>query len=386
MNKIFFSLLMIALLFSQCKNESTSNSQAEEAQIIPIIETDFGSIPDEKPVKLYTLKNGNGMEVDITNYGGIITRMTAPDKEGKYDDVVLGYSTLEAYQASNPYFGALIGRYGNRIADAKFTIDGEEYTLEANDGKNHLHGGVKGYDKVVWEVTDQSSDENGAYLTLHYLSPDMEGGYPGNLDITVKYTLNNDDEIVVDYMATTDKKTVVNLTQHSYFNLSGDMSTTILDHEVMINADQYLPVDETLIPTGELRAVEGTPFDFTEPKAIGKEIEADNEQIKRGKGYDHCWVLNDQDSGKRLVASVYHPGTGRYMEVYSDEPAIQFYTGNFLDGTLNRKDEGTYAYRSGFCLETQHYPDSPNQPEFPSVLLAPGETYKTTTSYKFSAK
>ncbi|MGE5944018.1 MAG: aldose epimerase family protein, partial [Flavobacteriales bacterium] len=311
---------------------------------------------------------------------------TAPDKNGEYKDIVLGFDSIHKYQMPGvPYFGALIGRFGNRIANAKFSLDGTEYTLAANDGKNHLHGGVKGFDKVVWDASEKTTDST-ASLVLTYLSKDMEEGYPGNLQTTVTYTLDNDNTLDVVYEATTDKKTVVNLTQHSYFNLSGNFSKPILDHKISINADHFLPVDATLIPTGEIKDVTGTPFDFRQAKTIAQDIEAKNEQLKRGLGYDHCWVLNEQNQGVRLAATVHDPETGRFLEVYSDEPAIQLYTGNFLDGTLPNKQGGTYAHRTGFCLETQHYPDSPNQKEFPSVVLSPGENYISTTSFKFSTK
>lgn len=282
-----------------------------------------------------------------------------------------------------PFFGALIGRFGNRIANGKFTLDGQEYTLAQNDGQNHLHGGEKGFDKVIWTVEEAGPK----MLKLSYVSEDMEEGYPGNLETIVTYTLNDDNSLDVDYEATTDKKTVVNLTQHAYFNLSGDFSESILDHEIKINADQYLPVTENLIPTGELQDVENTPFDFREPKQVGEEIDASNEQLKRAGGYDHNWVLNEQDNGMRFAASAHHPESGRFMEVHTTEPGIQFYSGNFLDGTLPLQyGDGNYEKRSGFCLETQHYPDSPNQENFPSVVLEPGQTYTSKTSFKFSVK
>ena len=297
--------------------------------------------------------------------------------------MVLGFDSLEQYTKDNPFFGALIGRFGNRIANGKFALDGEEYTLAQNDGQNHLHGGEKGFDKVVWTVDDASANS----LSLSYISEDMEEGYPGTLETTVVYTLTEDNALEVDYNATTDKKTVLNLTQHAYFNLSGDFSETILDHKIEINADEFLPVNETLIPTGELKDVAGTPFDFREAKTVEQHIEEKNEQLERGKGYDHCWVLNEQDSGMRFAASAYHEESGRMLEVHTNEPGIQFYSGNFLDGTLPQADgEGNYGHRSGFCLETQHYPDSPNQEGFPSVVLEPGETYTSKTSFKFSVK
>lgn len=385
----FFGLLFIVALMVQCgkdkKEKSPSNDDIMNTNPVSFSAQDFGMVDDSVAVDEYTLKNSNGMEVKIITYGGIITSLKVPNKDSIAEDVVLGFDSVEQYVKGSPYFGAIIGRYGNRIANGKFTIDDVEYSLALNDGQNHLHGGLKGFDKVVWKA-DIIEKEDAVSLVLTYLSKDMEEGYPGNLDCKVTYTLTADNVLDVFYEATTDKKTVVNLTQHSYFNLSGDFSKPILDQEVSINADAFLPVDATLIPTGKLREVEGTPFDFRAAKPIGQDIGADNEQIKRGGGFDHCWVLNDQDTGVRLVATAYHKESGRYLEVFSDEPAIQLYTGNFLDGTLPSKQGGTYRHRSGFCLETQHYPDSPNQKSFPTVLLTPGEKYETRTSFKFTLK
>lgn len=385
----FLSLLFLTFLATQCgdkKQEETPSATAEKTENSKSIsKRSFGITPDSIEVEAYTLTNINGMEVGIITYGGIITSLKVPDVDNVYDDVVLGYDSLDQYIRSSPYFGAIIGRYGNRIANGKFTLDDVEYSLVTNDGKNHLHGGLKGFDKVVWTARTGEMDD-AVFLALSYLSKDMEEGYPGNLECTVTYTLTNDNVLDVFYEATTDKKTVVNLTQHSYFNLSGDFSKSTLDHDVSINADKFLPVDATLIPTGELQDVTGTPFDFRTAKSIGQDIAMDNEQLKLGGGYDHCWVLNDQDTGMRLAATAFDKESGRYMEVRSDEPAIQFYTGNFLDGTLPGKQGGTYGHRSGFCLETQHYPDSPNQRSFPTVVLLTGEKYETRTSFKFTVK
>lgn len=382
------SFLFMSLIFIQCKNEKTPTGEGTDTANLTgseIMKKHYGTTPDGEEVEQYTLKNKNGMEVQVITYGGRITSLTAPDKEGNFEDVVLGFSSLEGYVAENPFFGALIGRYGNRIAGGKFSLDGEEYQLAQNDGDNHLHGGEKGFDRVIWQVDEQASDSG--KLVLTYISKDLEEGYPGRLETTVIYTLTEDNSLNVDYEATTDKKTIINLTQHAYFNLSGDFSETILDHEVEINAEKFLPVNETLIPTGELRKVADTPFDFREPTLVGEKIEDDNIQLERGQGYDHCWILNEQETGMRFAASALHPDSGRFMEVYTTEPGIQFYTGNFLDGTLQRQyDDGTYGKRSGFCLETQHYPDSPNQEQFPSVVLQPGETYSSKTSFKFSVK
>lgn len=380
--------ICLALINVQCKNnkkESTADQDQLAQQESLIQKRDFGTTPEGEQVELYTLKNENGMEVEIITYGGRITSLKAPDKNGNFQNVVLGFDSLEDYLSENPYFGALIGRYGNRIEKGKFSLDGETYSLPQNDGENHLHGGEKGFDKVVWQA--EEGEENNS-LKLTYISEDMEQGYPGRLETVVTYTLNDDNSLDVFYRATTDKKTIVNLTQHAYFNLSADFDKTILDHVVEINADTFLPVDETLIPTGEIKEVAGTPFDFREPKTIGKDIdkEGENEQLRRGLGYDHCWVLNEQDRGMRFAASAHHPGSGRLLEVHTNEPGIQLYTGNFLDGTLSQPGGGTYAHRTGFCLETQHYPNSPNEEGFPSVVLEPGETYSSKTSFKFYVK
>lgn len=382
-------LFLFASLLGACGSnpESAESAATAPEAVEPPVTIDrqaYGQLEDGRTVDLYRLKNANGMAIEVITYGGIITSWTAPDKTGAYENVVLGYDSLAQYLASNPYFGAIIGRYGNRIAGGQFTLEGTTYALATNDGPNHLHGGLKGFDKVLWSA-DTATSAEGASLILSYESPDMEEGYPGRLSVQVTYTLTADDALQVDYEAATDKATIVNLTQHSYFNLSGDFNQSILDHELMIAADQYLPVDATLIPTGELAPVEGTPFDFREAKMIGRDIEAGHPQLELGKGYDHCWVLNEQDRMRR-VASAYHPGTGRQLEVFTDEPGIQFYSGNFLDGTLPMPGGGTYGHRTGFCLETQHYPDSPNQKDFPSVVLRPGETYKTRTAFKFSTK
>lgn len=386
----FYGLALVAISFLniQCKSEkkkdtTTVETPTEAPNPITISKDTFGTTADSITVERFTMKNEKGMELTIITYGGIITTLKVPNKENVVEDIVLGYNSLAQYEASSPYFGAIIGRFGNRIAKGKFSLDGTAYTLETNDGSNHLHGGVKGFDKVVW--TAEVLEDKGA-LKLSYLSKDMEEGYPGNLNTIVTYTLTNDNVLEVTYEATTDKKTVVNLTQHSYFNLSGDFTKTILDHEITIDADTYLPVDATLIPTGDLADVTGTPFDFRKPKTMALEIEADNDQMKKGLGYDHCWVLNNQDKGMRLVSTAYHPGSGRLLEIHSDEPGIQLYSGNFLDGTLPSKQGGTYGHRTGFCLETQHYPDTPNQENFPSVTLNPGEKYESKTSFKFSIK
>ena len=363
---------------------SCSKTKNQEKMISTISKEDFGQTGDGQKVDLYTLTNANGMTVNITNYGGIITKLTAPDKKGEWADVVLGFDSLPPYLAGHPYFGALVGRYGNRIAKGKFKLNGQEYTLAINNGPNALHGGTKGFDKVVWKATEVKKDST-VGLQLEYTSKDMEEGYPGNLNVKIVYTLDNDNALSIDYTATTDKATVINLTNHSYFNLSG-LKRDILDHEVSIASDSIVPVDANLIPTGKLRAVEGTPFDFRKSTKINAGVnKTEDEQIKNGGGYDHCWVLKRTDKGLMHFATVKDPESGRIMEVFTTEPAVQFYTGNFLDGTLKGKN-ATYVKRFGLCLETEHYPDSPNQPQFPSTELKPGDTYHTTTKYRFSAK
>jgi aldose 1-epimerase len=339
----------------------------------------FGKV-SEQAVELFTLRNASGVEVRATNYGGIITSIRVPDRSGRFGDVVLGFDSLEPYLKGHPFFGAIVGRYGNRIAKGRFALDGKTYSLAANNGPNHLHGGVKGFDKHVWQA--QASGGNALVLTRR--SPDGEEGYPGNLDVRITYTLTDRNELRVDYHATTDKPTPVNLTQHTYFNLAGQGD--ILGHEMTIEADRYTPVDSDLIPTGELASVAGTPFDFRKPTAIGARIESSNPQIANGRGYDHNWVLNRSGSGLQPAAHVSDPVSGRTLDVLTTEPGVQFYTGNFLDGTLTGKGGTVYRRRTGFCLETQHFPDSPNQPAFPSTILEPGREYRTQTVFRFGVR
>lgn len=382
------ALVLVSVLLSSC----ASTPDAREGMMMQkgksemsIKKQAFGTTKDGKAADLYTLTNANGVSADITNYGGIVVRLLVPDRDGKLADVVLGYDKLTDYIKATPYFGALVGRYGNRIAKGRFTLDGVEYKLATNNMGNALHGGLKGFDKVVWNAEPfQTADAVGLKLT--YLSKDGEEGYPGNLNCTVRYSLTNDNELKIEYEATTDKATPVNLTNHSYWSLAGQGSRNILDHELMLNADRFVPVDSTLIPRGKLEPVKGTPMDFTSPTAIGARVNQDFEQLKLGKGYDHCWVLNKNDADMSLAAKVYEPTTGRVMEVLTTEPAVQFYCGNFLDGSNVGKGGKVYKHRYGFCLETEHYPDSPNKPQFPSTILKPGETYKTTTIYKFTAR
>jgi aldose 1-epimerase len=330
-----------------------------------------------------TLKNSHGMEVRAIPYGGIITSIRVPDRNGRFDDVVLGYNNAEAYMKNNePYMGAIIGRYGNRIAKASFTLDGQVYKLAANNGPNHLHGGNIGFDKVIWEH-QEFKNTDGSGVIFRYTSADGEEGYPGKLTVRVTYTLTDRNELIVDYAATTDKATPVNLTQHSYFNLTG-AARDVLDHQVTINADRYTPTDATLIPKGVLQPVEGTPFDFRKPIAIGARIDDNNVQLRYGKGYDHNFVLNRSGEGLVHAAHVFEPTTGRVLDVSTTEPGVQFYTGNNLDGSIKGKSGKVYRKQFGFCLETQHFPDSPNQPEFPSTILLPGVEYKSRTVFAFS--
>jgi aldose 1-epimerase len=343
--------------------------------------TGFGEVQGQTVV-LYTLRNSAGVEVLVTNFGGIIVSLKTPDRDGEFSDIVLGFDSLAPYVAGTPYFGAIIGRYGNRIARATFTLDGTTHTLAKNDGPNHLHGGVRGFDKVVWSG-ESFKRENERGVILRYTSPDGEEGYPGTLQAAVTYTLTDANELIVDYLATTDKPTPVNLTQHSYFNLAGEGNGDILDHQLMIAANGYTPIDTTLIPTGEIAPVETTPFDFRTPTAIGARINANHPQLRNGRGYDHNFVLNREGMGLELAARVVEPASGRTLEIRTTEPGIQFYSGNFLDGTITGKAGHVYAHRTGFCLETQHYPNSPNQPEFPSTILRPGQEYRTRTVFTF---
>lgn len=341
-------------------------------------------VADFDSIEVFTLTNSNSMVVKATNYGAIVTTIEVPDRDGKLADVTLGYDDVSSYMnaVDKPYFGAVVGRYGNRIAKGKFTLDGIEYTLALNNGPNSLHGGIIGFDKVVWDA--EIMGDNG--VKFSYVAKDMEEGYPGNLELSVTYTLTDDNELVIDYHATTDKATPVNLTQHAYFNLKGEGEGDILDHELMINALRYTPVDATLIPTGELAPVDGTPFDFREAKKIGRDIDQTNEQLKFGGGYDHNWVLNRKkgEGELELAARVVEPTSGRVLEVLTTEPGVQFYCGNFLKGDLKGKSGRPYDYRGGFVLETQHFPDSPNQPSFPNTILKPGESYDSQTIWKFS--
>lgn len=336
-------------------------------------------------MNIFTLKNSKGAEARITNYGAIIQSLNMPDRDGKYEDIVLGFDSIDQYIRRNPFFGAIVGRYGNRIKKGSFVLDGKPYQLTINDGKNSLHGGTEGFDKKFWNVEEIKSNL-GSALKLTLTSPDGDQGYPGNLTLTVIYTLTNNNELRIDYHAATDKTTILNPTHHSYFNLTGNPDNSILNNLLMINADEFIPVDGESIPTGELKSVANTPMDFRKPAKIGLRINEDNEQLKNGKGYDHNFVLNDYTGKVRFVASVYDPYSGRFMEVLTDQPGLQFYSGNFLDGTLTGKGGIVYKHRCGLCLEAQHFPDAPNKKNFPPVILKPGEVYNQTTIYKFSTK
>jgi aldose 1-epimerase len=381
---LLFAAVIAMIAACKQKTETPAEPAADSTAATQIVKDTFGTLPDGKIVYRFTLKNDKGVEMQVINYGGIITSLKTPDKNGKVEDVVLGYDSLSGYLKSSPYFGALIGRYGNRIAKGKFKIDGTEYTVAGNNNGQHLHGGLKGFDKVYWDIEPMESSD-GPALKLTYDSKDMEEGYPGNLHSEVVYTLTNDNELKLDYKATTDKKTIVNLTQHTYFNLTGNVKGDILNHELYLKADEFVPVDKVLIPTGKLEIVKNTPFDFTVATPIGKRIGEKNAQLTNGRGYDHCWVLSSKDSVK-LAGSLFEPVSGRLVEVYTTEPGIQFYSGNFLDGTLTGKGGVVYKQHYGVCLETEHFPDSPNQASFPSTLLEPGKTYQTHTTYRFSAK
>lgn len=388
MTRLLILLTVVAsLVFLSCGSDE-AKSTMEQQNIdtgLEIEKTVFGETP-EGTADLFHLKNRNGMEVSLTNWGGIIVTISVADRNGNFENVNLGFDSLSTYVERNPFFGALVGRYGNRIGGASFEIDGTVYPLLKNNGENHLHGGDKGFDEKLY-AAEMIETDNHVGVRLSRTSPDMEEGYPGNLDVEVTYTLDNNNTLAIDYKATTDKKTHVNLTNHAYFNLAGDGSGDILNHFVSINADRYTPVDDGLIPTGELAPVEGTPFDFRGATMIGARIDDDHPQIQIGGGYDHNYVLNHEPGGGRMqiAATVYEPNSGRYMEIHTTEPGVQFYTGNFMR-EMTGMGGRTYDRRGGFCFETQHFPDSPNKPEFPSTLLEPGQTYSSTTSFTFSAK
>ena len=374
----------VAVMFCSVSHAQGKNGSKDAKMNISVEK--FGKTSEGEEVLAYTLTNASGMEARIITYGAIIQSLKTPDRDGKLADIVLGFDDLKDYLGAHPYFGAIVGRYGNRIAKGKFTIDGKEYTLAQNNGVNALHGGLKGFDKKVWKAEELTGDK-AVGLKLSYTSPDGEEGYPGELRSSVTYWLTNDNELKMEYAAESSKPTPINLTNHSYFNLAGHDSGSIQGQLLMINADAFLPVDDTLIPTGERRPVAGTPFDFTKTKAIGKHINADDDQLKFYPcGFDHCFVLRKEGAEMSLCARAEDEKSGRVMEVFTTEPAVQFYTGNFLDATNVGKGGCVYYQRYGFCLETEHFPDSPNHPDFPNTILAPGKTYSTTTVYKFSVK
>jgi aldose 1-epimerase len=378
-NLLIWTLILVIPVFSYSKSLKKIDSKKMKKEVIKkmkIKKEHFGKTNDGEEVDLFTLTNKNGITLKITNYGGIITSIIVPDKNGKFDDIVLGFNTIDKYLKNHPYFGAIIGRYANRISKAKFLLNGNKYKLAANNGENHLHGGIKGFDKVLWKAEEIKKDKE-IGVKLSYLSKHGEEGYPGNLSIIVTYLLTNNDELKIKYEAETDKTTPVNLTNHSYFNLKGAGKSDILSHVLTIHANKYTPVDKGLIPTGELKKVKNTPMDFLKPCSIGLRIK----EVKGG--YDHNFVLNQTKGILSLAARAFEPETGRTMEILTTQPGIQFYSGNFLDGTIKGKNGKQYNKHYGFCLETQHFPDSPNHPKFPSTILKPGEKYIHTTIYKF---
>jgi len=372
---LLVSWLAVSVCLAQVSTSAGKHAIKKEA---------FGKMADGNTVDVYTLTNSHRLEARIMNFGGIVLSLRVPDRDGKLDDVVLGFDSLEPYFTNDPHFGSIIGRYANRIANGKFTLDGVEYTLPKNNGPNTLHGGVKGFDKVLWQAEPSESKQSVA-LVLRYTSKNGEEGFPGNLKTKVTYTLTDSDELAIDYEATTDKTTPVNLTSHGYFNLAGQGTGDVLAHELLINADRFTAVDKNLIPTGDLRSVQGTPLDFTKATAIGARINDSYEQLVLARGYDHNLVINGKGSGLEFAARVHEPSTGRILEIHTTEPGVQFYSANFLDGSLTGKQGRVYKQHYAFCLETQHFPDSPNHPSFPSTILKPGQTYHSRTVYKFSA-
>ncbi len=377
-------LLQLIVLSTLAHNPPASLAEMTREGAARIERRPFGKLANGGAVELYTLTNKAGVQVQITNYGGAVVSVRTPDRRGVMDDIVLGYDTAQGYEADTAYFGALVGRYANRIAKGRFNLNGVDYQLAQNNGVNHLHGGVRGFNKVIWTARE-SRTSDGVALELSYLSKDGEEAYPGNLQVTATYVLTDANELRIEYTAKTDKETIVNLTHHSYFNLEGAGSGDVLRHEMKINADRFTPVDSTLIPTGELRAVKGTPLDFTRSTPIGARINASDDQLVLGKGYDHNFVLNKKGKSLTLAATVYEPVSGRVVEMWTTEPGMQFYSGNFLDNVLGKAGK-TYKHRGGFCLEAQHFPDSPNHSAFPSTVLKPNERYTQTTVYKFAVK
>lgn len=374
-----FVFVALALALASCSSEGEGRRAGRSATMT---RAPFGTLPDGSAVELFTLRNANGIELQAMTYGGIIASIRTPDRDGRFAEITLGYESLDRYVERSPFFGAIVGRYANRIAGGRFTIDGTEYVLATNNGPNHLHGGRRGFDKANWQAEPFERDD-AVGVVFRHVSPDGDEGYPGRLTVSATYTLDNDDALTVAFEATTDAPTHVNLSQHAYFNLVGDASRDVLEHELMIRADHITAVDATLIPTGELMPVDGTPFDFRQPTAIGARIDADHPQIRNGLGYDHNFVLRRSGDGLEEVIRVREPSSGRTLTVATTEPGVQFYTGNFLDGSIVGRGGVAYERRFGFCLETQHFPDSPNEPAFPSTLLRPGETYRSTSVWRF---
>lgn len=374
------AIIIVGLLM--CGSQSNDENKKERNSVTA---KQFGKLSDGREVTLYTLRNKSGATVTITNLGAALVSINVPDRKGVLGDVILGHDDAQGYVQDNSYLGFIVGRYGNRIGKGKFSLNGKNYQLDINDGENHLHGGKDGFHRKLWKAT---VNENSAIasITMRYFSPDGEQGYPGNVTLDVTYWWNDNNQLTIEYVGTTDEPTILNPTSHGYFNLTGNPKNTILDHELMIIADRYTPVGAGLITTGKLESVEGTPLDFRAPKKIGAGINDPFEQLRLGKGYDHNWVLNTYDNTVRLAATVYDPESGRFMEVLTDQPGLQFYSGNFLNGSLTGKGEIAYQYRTALCLEAQHFPDSPNKPGFPSVVVKPGEMYRQTTSYQFSTK
>ncbi len=375
-SKTIFFFAAVSVLFCQSKKEET---QMIEKKL-------FGKLADGREVFEYTLTNVYGTRANIIDYGAIVVSLFVPDRNAVLQDVVLGYDNLEGYVADQSYFGSIVGRYGNRIGKGKFKLNGKEYQLSINNGENHLHGGTEGFNKKLWTVVATDESNLGPSITMSYESKDAEEGYPGTVKLTVKYQVTNMNELMIDYTGTADKETILNPTHHSYFNLTGDPRETILNHELWIDADKFTPVDKELITTGELIDVKDTPMDFRQPTKIGARINDNYQQLKFGLGYDHNWVLNKHTKPFTVIASVYDSSSGRFMEVRTDQPGLQFYCGNFLDGKVEGKNGVKYQYRTGLCLEAQHFPDSPNKPNFPSVVVKPGQVYRQTTVYKFSFK
>lgn len=379
MKKIISLFIIVILSFPNNYGQTTK----KDSQMIE--KKAFGKLKDGSEVYMFTLRNKSGAEVKIINYGATVVSLTAPDRSGKYADVVLGYDSLDGYVNGSSYFGAIVGRYANRIAKGKFNLNGKSYQLSVNEGENQLHGGKIGFNKVLWAAETLKS-KLGPAVKLTYVSPNGDQGYPGKVTLHVTYTLTNNNELKINYEGTTDKTTILNPSHHSYFNLTGNFSNTILNHQLNINADSYTPIDKEFIPTGKIDKVENTPLDFRKPAAIGERINDNFEQLKIARGYDFNWVLNNYNGKVREVADAYEPTTGRYMQVFTDQPGLQFYSGNFLDGKTIGKNGAAYQFRTGFCLEAQHYPDSPNEPKWYSVVLKPGQVYRQTTIYKFSVK